>query len=68
MTDKPRGLNPDFSDAAVQGRIFCQTSGIPPHLRPGHLAPEQPAIQHEPSEAGVEALRQHNLNDGIEHT
>lgn len=68
MSDKPRGLNPDFSDAAVRGRVLGQTSGIPPHERPGHAAPDQPIIKHEPAEDGVAAVRQQDLNDGINRT
>ncbi len=66
--DQSRGLNPDFRDDAVCGRVLGQISGLSPHERPGHLAPKQPIIKHEPAEDGVEAVRNPNLNDGIERT
>lgn len=66
--DASRGLHPDFSDQAVRRRVLGNVSGLPPHERPGHYAPNPSTAREESAKAGIEAIRRFDLDDGIDHT
>jgi hypothetical protein len=51
------GLNPDWSDKAVRKRVAEKTSGLAPHERPGHRAPNPPADRDLSAQAAIDALR-----------
>lgn len=68
MPDNTKGLWHDFSDEAVNARMTNWSSGLPPHERPGHRAPDQPTDRDLSAKAGIEAVRLFDLDDGIEHT
>ncbi len=59
---------PDFSVETTQGRVLAQTAGLPPHERPGHLASLPPSARAKSAVAGIGAVRNFNLDDGIDHT
>ncbi len=56
------GLNPDWSNNAVRQRLLEQTSGLAPHERPGHRAPNPVADRERSAQAAIDALR-HPLQD-----
>ncbi len=68
MTDKSKGLRTDFSDDTICERVLGQTSGLAPHERPGHRSPNPESGRDLSAKAGIEAVRRHDLDDGIPHT
>ena len=62
-------LNPDMSEEAVRSRLLGdgKVSGLPPHLRPGHLAPDpRPEDPETIAQSGLYALR--HAGDGLGET
>jgi hypothetical protein len=51
------GLNPDFSDPEMRSRIEAAISGLPPHERPGHVAPPPLPENAVSAIAAIDALR-----------
>lgn len=66
--DRSSGLHPDFSDTAVRARFSNNSSGLSPHLRPGHAAPDEPDEPDGRVYGALHSVDALNGDDNLSHT